>query len=83
LLFPVLVAGLGPAAFPSTVIKLFLPNAYPREGMNKSKYIQQPEHHYDDYDGVQDRLDASRHGDEAIHQPQQNPNYDQDRYKLN
>jgi hypothetical protein len=51
--------------------------------MNQPKYIQEPEHHYDDDDGVQDRLDASRHGDETIHQPQQNANYDQDRYKVN
>jgi hypothetical protein len=85
LLFPVLVAGPGPAAFhiQSSFIELFLPHAYPREGMNQSKYIQEPEHHYDDDDGVQDRLDASCHGDEAIHQPQQNANYDQDCNKLN
>jgi hypothetical protein len=51
--------------------------------MNQSKYIQEPKHDYDDDDGVQDRLDASRHGDEAIHQPQQNADYDQDRYQVN
>jgi hypothetical protein len=51
--------------------------------MKESKHIQEPEHHYDDDDGVQDRLDAARHGDETIHQPQQNANYDQDHHKVN
>jgi hypothetical protein len=64
-------------------IGLFSPNAYPREVMNQPKDIQEPENHRDDDDGVQNRLDAARHGDEAIHQPQQNADYDQDRYKVN
>ena len=51
--------------------------------MNQSKYIQEPKHDDDYDDGVQDRLDASRHGDEAIHQPQQNTDSDQDRYQVN
>jgi len=45
--------------------------------MKESKCIYEPQHHAYDNDGVQDRLDASRHGDEAIHKPQQNTDYDQ------
>ena len=59
------------------------PNADSGERMKKSEYIQKPQNQANDDDGVQDRLDASCHGDEAIHQPQQNANYDQDCYKLN
>jgi len=51
--------------------------------MKQSKYIQEPKHHNDDDDPVQDRLDASGHGNEAIHQPQQDTNHDQDFYQLN
>jgi hypothetical protein len=77
------VSSEGPELFHLAFIAPFLSDAYSREVMNQSKYIQEPEHHTDDYDGIQDRLDAARHGDEAIHQPQQNANYDQNRYKLN
>jgi len=48
--------------------------------MDQSEDTQEPEHHSDDDDRVQDRLDAPRHGDKAIHKPQQNANYDQDHY---
>jgi len=47
------------------------------EGVKQSKYIQEPQHHADDHDCVQDRLDAACHGDEPIHQPQEDSNYDQ------
>jgi hypothetical protein len=60
----------------------FSPNAYVTERMNHSKYIQEPEHNNDDHDGVQDGLDASCHGNEAIHQPQEDAYYDQDDYKV-
>jgi len=45
--------------------------------VEESEYIQKPQHDANDHDGVQDRLDAACHGDEAIHQPQEDPNDDQ------
>jgi len=51
--------------------------------MNDSENIQQPQNDANHDDRVQNGLDASRHGDETIHQPQQNADYDQDDYKLN
>jgi hypothetical protein len=53
------------------------PNADSREGVEQSKYVEEPQHYANDDDSVQDRLDASGHGDETIHQPQQNADYDQ------
>ena len=55
----------------------FLANADSGEGVEQSKYIQEPQHHSDDYNGVQDRLDTSGHGDETIHQPQEDTHDDQ------
>ena len=54
----------------------FLPDADSGEGVEQSKYIQEPQHYANDYDGVQDRLDAAGHGDETIHQPQEDANDD-------
>ena len=45
--------------------------------MKESEYIQEPQHDADDHDGVQDGLDAARHGDEAVHQPQQDTHDDE------
>jgi hypothetical protein len=50
--------------------------------MNHSKYIQEPEHNNYDHDGVQNGLDASCHGNEAIHQPQEDAYHDQDYHKV-
>jgi len=47
------------------------------ERVEQSKYVEEPQHHANDHDGVQDRLDTACHGDETIHQPQQDSNYDQ------
>jgi len=51
--------------------------------MNDSENIEEPQNDANDDDGVQNGLDASRHGDETIHQPQQNANHDQDDHELN
>jgi hypothetical protein len=45
--------------------------------VEQSKYVEEPQHHANDDDSIQDRFDASGHGDETIHQPQQNTDYDQ------
>jgi hypothetical protein len=47
------------------------------EGVEQSKYVEEPQHHANDDDCVQDRLNASGHGDETIHQPQEDANDDQ------
>jgi hypothetical protein len=48
-----------------------------REGVEQSKYVEEPQHYDNDHDCVQDRLDAACHRDETIHQPQEDTNYDQ------
>jgi hypothetical protein len=75
-------AGVG-AQLLSSVIKLFSTNAYSRERMNQSKYVQEPEHDSNNHHQVQNGLDAPGHGDEAIHEPQQDANDNQDGYKVN
>ena len=39
--------------------------------MKQSEDIQKPDHHSNDHDGVQDRLDRSLHWDESVDQPKQ------------
>ena len=45
--------------------------------MKQSKYVHEPQHDADDNDSVQDRLDAAGHGDETIHQRQEDANDDE------
>ncbi len=51
--------------------------------MEQSKYVEEPDNDANDHDGVQDRLDASCHGDETIHQPQEDAHDDQCYENLN
>jgi hypothetical protein len=51
--------------------------------MNQPEYVQEPEDDNDNHHQVQNGLDAPSHGDEAIHEPQQNANDDQYSYKIN
>ena len=46
--------------------------------MKKPKNIQEPQNYGNDRDGIQDRLDGSCHRDVTVHQPEENPNHDQD-----
>jgi hypothetical protein len=55
----------------------FLPDADSGEGMEQSKCVEEPQHDANDDDCIQDRLDTACHGDEPIHQPQEDPNDDQ------
>ena len=50
--------------------------------MKKTEYIQKPQNNGYHHDGVQDGLDASCHGNKAIHQPQEDAYDDQDYYKV-
>jgi hypothetical protein len=66
------------ASLPLSFIQMCLrPDANPREGVEQSKYVEEPQHHANDDDGVQDGLNAACHGNETIHQPQQDANDDQ------
>jgi hypothetical protein len=48
-----------------------------RKGVKQSKYVEEPKHHANDDDGVQDRLDTTCHGDKTIHEPQEDADNDQ------
>jgi|GEM_PF-5049702 len=51
--------------------------------MKKSKNIQKPQNHGNDHDCIQDGLNRSLHWYEAIDQPEENTNHDQDQQYLN
>jgi len=50
--------------------------------MKQSHDIQNPKNHGNDHDRIQYRLDRGLHRDEAVHQPQQDPDYDENFHKL-
>jgi hypothetical protein len=52
------------------------------ERMKKSKNVQKPQHHSDDHDRIQDRLDRSLHWYEAVDQPKQNTYHNQNQQYL-
>jgi hypothetical protein len=45
--------------------------------VEQSKYVQKPQHHSDDHDAVQDRLNGGLHRNEPIDQPQEDTHHDQ------
>jgi hypothetical protein len=53
-----------------------------REGAKKPEYVQEPENDDDDNDGVQNGLDRSLHGYEAIDEPKQNSHNDQNYHNV-
>jgi hypothetical protein len=52
-------------------------NANMRKGTEKSKHVQKPQHHTDHNDRVQNGLNRSLHGYEAVDKPKQNSYNDQ------
>ena len=50
------------------------------EAIEQPKRLQEPQHHSNDNDRVQDGLDGSLHWDVAVDQPEQNPNDNEDKY---
>jgi hypothetical protein len=50
--------------------------------MEKSKNVQQPQHHTDDHDSIQDGLNRSFHWYEAVDQPKENTHHDQNQQYL-
>jgi hypothetical protein len=53
------------------------PNVDMGEGVEKSENIQQPKHDGDDHHCIQDGFNRSLHGDEAVDQPEQKSDHDQ------
>jgi hypothetical protein len=51
--------------------------------MKKAKNTQEPQNHENDHDSIQDRLDGSCHGQEAVNQPKENTDHDQNHEYLN
>ncbi len=49
----------------------------PGQRMEQSKNIQQPQHHGDDYNTIQNGFDGSLHWNESVYRPQENAYNDQ------
>jgi hypothetical protein len=58
-------------------------NVDPGKGMKQPKNIQDPQNHRNNHDAVQNGLDGSLHGNETIHQPQEDTHHDQNFQQLN
>ena len=54
-----------------------LSDTEPGEGVEQSKCVEEPHHHANDDHCIQDGLDGTRHGDEPINQPKDDPDDDQ------
>jgi hypothetical protein len=52
-----------------------MPNTELREVIEEPKYLQKPQYDGDNDNAIQDALDLTLHGDEAVHQPQQQTDY--------
>jgi hypothetical protein len=48
------------------------------ETAENSKYLEEPQNHSNDNQGIQNRFNGSRHGNEAIDEPEKHTNHDQD-----
>ena len=68
-------ASLGP-------LKRLSPHMHFGKGAKQPKNVQQPENDRNDYHAIQNGLDGPLHGNEAIHQPQENTHYDENFQQL-
>jgi hypothetical protein len=59
-----------------------MPDVHRGDRMQESKGIQEPQDYTNDDESIQDRLDGARHRNEAVDEPEKNPNHDQDNYDL-
>ena len=48
------------------------------EGAKETENVEEPENDGDHDDAVENRLDGPLHGDVGVHEPEQNPDDDQD-----
>jgi hypothetical protein len=60
-----------------------LPHADMGEGTENSKNVQEPQDNDNNHDGIQDRLNGTRHWYESVDKPKNNTSHDQDYYYLN
>jgi hypothetical protein len=60
-----------------------LPHADMGEGTENSKNVQEPQDNGYNHDGIQDRLNGTRHWYESVDEPKNNTSHDQDYYYLN
>jgi hypothetical protein len=74
-----LLGGLQPAWLPRPLSS----NVNSGKRIKQAKDVEDPENHGDDHDTIQNRLDSSLHGNEAIHQPQEDTHHDQNFEELN
>lgn len=58
------------------------PKVHPGHGMEKSKQVQEPQNHHDDYNRIQNCLNRASHRYEAIDQPQQNSNHGPSQFEV-
>jgi hypothetical protein len=73
-----LIAACAPKIVPLPFLQLCSPSKPdPGERMKDSKNVQEPQHNTNDHDCVQNGLDRSLHGYEAVDQPKQNTHHDQ------
>ena len=49
----------------------------PGQGMKQSENVQEPQNYGDHNDAVEDGFDRALHGDESVHQPQQDTDHDE------
>jgi hypothetical protein len=64
-------------------LRRLLPYADLGKGTENAKNVQEPQDNANDHDGVQDRLNGTRHWYESINKPENNTNDDQDHHYLN
>jgi hypothetical protein len=53
------------------------------EGTENSKNTQEPQDNGNNHDGIQDRLNGTRHWYKSVDEPENDTNHDQDYYYLN
>jgi hypothetical protein len=58
-------------------------NVHAGKGVKEPENIQEPQNYGNDHDAVQNGLDGPLHGNEAIHQPQEDTHHDQNFQQLN
>jgi hypothetical protein len=51
--------------------------------MNEPEDIEEPQNYRNDHDAVENRLDGSLHGNEAIHEPEKDTHHNKNFQELN
>jgi hypothetical protein len=64
-------------------VRHLFPHADIRKRTENSKDAEEPQDNCNDNDGIQDRLNGTRHRDKSVDEPENNTYHDQDYYYLN